>query len=147
MLLTFKVDNWTCGIDILAIEKTYRAAALTPLPESPDCVLGILDIGGQVFPVISLRRRFSLADKALSSDDYFIVAHTSRRPVVLVADTLCDVIDPEPSVLHPAEQVLPSLAYLDGVVSTRQGLILIQDLAKLLSLEDEDALDRDLAST
>jgi purine-binding chemotaxis protein CheW len=141
MLLTFKIDDWTCGIDIDAVEKTYRAAALTPLPDAPHFVLGILDVRGEVLPVVSLRRRFSLPDKALSPTDCFIVARTPQRPVILVADDLGEVFSPDAAALHPAEHLLPALAYLAGVVSTQQGLILIQDLAKLLSLDEAAALD------
>lgn len=141
MLLTFKIDDWTCGIDIDAVEKTYRAAVLTSLPDPPHAVLGILDIRGAVLPVVSLRRRFSLPDKALSPTDCFIVARTPQRPVVLVADALGEVFAPDAAALHPAEHLMPALAYLTGVVSTRQGLILIQDLEKLLSLEETAQLD------
>lgn len=140
MLLTFLLDDWRCALDISVIEKTYRAAALNPLPETPEIVLGIVDIGGSVFPAISLRRRFSLPEKSLSPGDHFILAHTPHRPVVLVVDAIDRVIECSEQEIVPASDILPALARLEGVLKLQDGLVLIQDLAKLLSLDEHTSL-------
>jgi len=141
MLLTFLVDDWKCAIDISVIEKTYRAAALTPLPEAPEIVLGIIDIAGDVLPAVNIRHRFSLPEKPLSPSDHFIVANTPYRRIVLVVDTIEGVIDCREQDIVPAADILPALAQLEGVVRLQDGLVLIQDLAKLLTFDEAMSLD------
>lgn len=140
MLLTFTMDDWTCALDISVIDKTYRAAALTPLPETPEVVQGIVNIRGTVLPVISLRRRFSLPEKTLSPSDHFIVADTPSRTVVLVVNEIGGVIECDEQDITAADDILPALKHVEGVLRLKDGIVVIHDLEKLLSLDEDAAL-------
>ncbi len=114
--------------------------AITPLPKAPDIVLGVVNFQGQVIPLINMRQRFNLPKKEIALSDQLVVAHTSRRPVALVADAVHDVIASSALNLIDTEQVLPGVEYVEGVIKLEDGLILIHDLDKFLSLEEESSL-------
>lgn len=121
--------------------------AITPLPNAPDIILGVVNIQGRVIPVINMRRRFCLPEREISLTDQLIVAHTEHRHVALVADTVLDVIACTAQSLIAAEDIVPRIEYVDGVIKLTDGLIFIHDLNKFLSLEEEVSLDQALATS
>ena len=66
---------------------------ITPLPNAPDIVLGVVNMQGRVIPVMNIRQRFNLPKREIALTDQLIFAHTERRPVALVADTVTEVAE------------------------------------------------------
>lgn len=146
-LIVFTLGDQRYALALPAADRVVRMVAITPLPKAPDIVLGVVNFQGQVIPVINVRRRFGLPERELALTDQLLVAHTARRPVALVADAVLDVIAYAGQSHISTENILPGLEYVDGVVKLTDGLILIHDLDKFLSLEEEDALDRVLETS
>lgn len=139
-LIVFSLDRQRYALPLHAVDRVVRMVAITPLPKAPDIVLGVVNIQGRVIPVINMRRRFSLPERAIALTDQLVVAHTALRPVALVADAVLDVIASPAQSLIAAEDVLPNIEYVEGVLKLADGLILIHDLDKFLSLEEENFL-------
>lgn len=141
-LLTFMLDDCKCALPISAVERTYRAVAVTPLPRAPEIVMGIVNVRGIVQPVIDLRHCFQLPQKILSPNDHLVIGHTSRRSVALIVDSVAGVIDCDQQDIATADTVLPGMQYVCGIARLKDGMILIHDLDRFLSLEEETALDQ-----
>jgi purine-binding chemotaxis protein CheW len=143
-LIVFALDRQRYALPLPVVDRVVRMVAITPLPKAPDIVLGVVNIQGRVIPVIDMRRRFRLPEREIALTDQLVVAHTVRRPVALVADAVQDVITCAEQSLIAAENILPQVKYVEGVVKLTDGLILIHDLDKFLSLEEESSLDQAL---
>ena len=143
-LIVFALDRQRYALPLPVVDRVVRMVAITPLPKAPDIVLGVVNIQGRVIPVIDMRRRFRLPEREIALTDQLVVAHTVRRPVALVADAVQDVITCAEQSLIAAENILPRVEYVEGVVKLTDGLILIHDLDKFLSLEEESSLDQAL---
>ena len=141
-LIVFALDRQHYALPLHAVDRVVRMVEITPLPKAPDIVLGVVNFQGRVIPVINMRRRFSLPEKKIALTDQLLVAHTSRRPVALVADAVHDVIADFAQRLIETENILPGVEYAEGVVKRGDGLILIHDLDRFLSLEEESSLDQ-----
>jgi purine-binding chemotaxis protein CheW len=139
-LLVFMLGDQRYALPLPAVDRVVRMVAITPLPEAPEIVLGAVNIQGRVIPVINMRRRFHLPEREIALTDQLVVAHTARRPVALVADAVLDVIACPAQGLIAAENIVPGIEYLAGVIKLEDGLILIHDLDKFLSLEEENFL-------
>lgn len=126
------------------MQRVVRAAAITPLPQAPEIVLGILDLQGQVIPVIDLRKRFRLPERELSCEDQFVVARSGALTLALVVDGTESVMEQTELPLIAPDDILTGMAFLEGVTSTDQGLILIHDLETLLFAAEEELLARAL---
>ncbi len=141
-LVVFTLSKQRYGLPLSTVERIVRIVDVTPLPHAPDGVLGVVNVQGRVIPVINMRRRFHLPEREIALTDQMVVAHTARRPVVLVVDAVIGVLEYyEQEVVGP-QDVLPDLRYVQGVVKLDSELILIHNLDKFLSLEEETALDR-----
>ncbi len=143
-LVTIRLDDNRYALPLASVERVVRAVEVTPLPKAPAIVLGVVDVQGQVVPVINIRRRFGLPERAPGLTDQFVIAHTARRSLALVADAVTDVITCRVPDLAGADGILPGVEYVEGVAKLEDGLTLIHDLDKFLSLEEETSLDRAL---
>jgi purine-binding chemotaxis protein CheW len=131
-LLVFTLDGERYALALEHVSRVVRAAALTPLPQAPEIVLGILDLQGEIIPVIDLRRRFRLPERPIGCEDQFVVARTGLLNVALVVDGTQGVLDLTDLELIRPEEIVAGTEYLSGVTRTAEGLVLIHDLDRLL---------------
>jgi len=140
-LVAFMLDEQRYGLRLSVVERVVRIVEVISLPSAPDIVMGVINLAGQVVPVVNIRRRFRLPEKELSLDDRLIIAKTAGRKVALLVDAASSLVEiPASDVIH-ASKILPRIDYIDGVAKLEDGMILIHDLDKFLSLEEERALD------
>lgn len=143
--MVFELSGRRYGLSLASVERVARIVDITPLPQAPDIVLGVINVQGRVVPVVNVRRRFGLPDRAIALTDQLIIAHTARRPVALLVDVVTGVIDHTEQDVVAARDVLAGIDYIEGVVKLDDGLILIHDLERFLSLEEEAVLDSAMA--
>lgn len=145
-LVVFVLDSQRYALDLSAVTRVVHAAAIARLPKAPPIVLGIIDLQGQIVPVLDIRTRFGLPNNDLRLSDKFIIAHTRARTVAIVADSVAGLADcPDDAIVKPAE-VAPGASLLEGIAALPDGITLIHDLDTFLSLDELRALDRALAA-
>jgi purine-binding chemotaxis protein CheW len=145
--LVFLLDDQRYALHLSAIDRVVRMVHITPVSGAPDILLGIVNLEGVVIPVMDVRQRFNLPEREISLSDRLIFARTKRRSVALIADTVTGVIECSEHSLISAERILPELAHVQGVIKFEDGLILIHNLDKFLSLEEEASVDLAVAAT
>lgn len=129
------------GLPLAQVERVIRAIEIVPLPQAPGIVVGVINVRGQVIPVINVRLRFRLPVREMILSDQLVIAHTSRRLVALVVDKTDGVIEFPAHWVVQAEKILPGMEYVKGIARLEDGMILIHDLDTFLSLEEEQGLD------
>ena len=145
-LVVFTLDEQRYALYLPAIERIWRIAEIAPLPKAPEIVLGVVNVQGRVIPVIDVRKRFRLPERDINLSDQLIIAQMSRRTVALVVDAVSGVVECPAQDMISAEEILPGMEYVEGVVKLEDGMILIHDLEKFLSLEEDKSLDKALAT-
>lgn len=140
-LVVFLLDGHRYGLVLAAVQRVVRAVAVTPLPKAPPIVLGVIDVAGHVVPVLNLRRRLRLPERPVAPEDQFAIARTAQRTVALVVDAAEGVVETPARAVTGAGDIAPGLEFLRGVVRLPDGLVLIHDLDRFLSLEETRALD------
>lgn len=147
MIVVFTLSDRRYGLPLSVVERVVRVVDVTSLPKAPDIVLGVVNVQGRVIPVIDARRRFRLPERAIALTDQMMVARTERRPVALMVDSVTGVLEYSEREAVGAQDVLPDLQYVEGLVKLEDGLILIHNLDTFLSLDEETALDRAMEDT
>lgn len=145
LALVFLVDTQRFAVPSESVDFVTRAVALTPIPNAPEIVAGLVNIRGDVMPAASMRRRSGFADRPLRASDYFIVARMPRRSIVLIADAIVGLLPFESEDFALSEDILPGVPHVGGVLKHPDGMILIHDLERFLSLEEEERLSDALA--
>ena len=140
-LIVFRLDQRRYALPLTVVERVVRAVDVTPLPRAPVTVLGAINVQGRVLPVLNVRRRFLMPDREVSPADWFLLAHTARHTVALVVDESEGVIERPSGEIVTSTQIVPGVEDFPGVVRLDDGLVLIHDLEKFLSLDEARALD------
>lgn len=143
-VVVFSLDDQRYALPLARVRRSIRVVAITPLPEAPPIVLGIMDLGGEVIPVIDTRKRFGHPPRPVHLSDHLVVATAGKRTVALLVDEARGVLEIAPESYAPAGKILPGLGLVDGAMKLHDGLILIHDLERLLSLDEERAIGRAL---
>ena len=143
-LVVFHLDAQRYALPLAAVERIVRAVEVTTLPHAPAIVLGVVDVAGRLLPVLSLRRRFGLPEREINPADQFLIAHTSRRTVVLVVDEAEGVLECPATEIIPSAEIVVGLEQLQGVARLDDGLVLIHNLESALALSEAHALDEAL---
>ena len=143
-LFVWTLDMQRYALSCNVVERVLRAVEVTSLPDAPARISGIVNVRGEIVPVVNLRERFRLPQRETLLSDLLVLARSARRTLGFFADTVIGVIDaPEESAV-PSEDIVPGMGSVTSVVKLADGLILIQDLDRFLSLDEEDALDNAL---
>lgn len=140
-LVLFRIEEQRYALRLNAVDRVIRAAAVTPVPETSAFVLGLVNLAGQLLPVFSLRRCLGLPDRPIRPEDQFVIVRASRFTLALVVDEV-----PGLSVLDVAQTVAPGDVLpgrncrVQGLVKLDGDIILIYDLEKLFSQEDQERI-------
>lgn len=140
-LVVFRLDERCYALLLDVVERIVRAVEVTSLPGAPAIVQGAIDVEGDVVPVLNIRQRFLLPEREIGIDDQFVIARSGQRTVALVIDEAQDVIGYEQSAVVDSNRIVPGLEQFLGVVTLDDGLVLIHDLEKFLSLDEARTLD------
>jgi purine-binding chemotaxis protein CheW len=141
-LLAFEVAGQHYGLSLTRVQEVIRVVEITPLPKSPDIVLGVINVQGKVVAVVDIRKRFGLPGKIdFGLTDQIIIANTRKRAVALVVDSVAGVIERSAAEIIEIEDIVPGVEYVDGVTKLDDNILFIHDLDCLLSLEEERQLD------
>jgi purine-binding chemotaxis protein CheW len=143
-LLVFRLDERSYALNLSQVDRVIRSVDVTPLPQAPDVVLGAIDLQGEIIPVLNVRRRFGVKEREVGISDLFIIARTPRRKVSLAVDGVKDVIARPADTIVPPEKILRRLDQIDGVIQLDDGMTLIHDLDRFMSLDEELALETSL---
>ena len=139
-LVHFNLDDQRYALFLSAVIRIIPVAEITDLPKAPEIVLGVINVNGFIIPVFDICKRFRLPHREMQLGNQLIIASTLKRTVALLVDSVNDVIEIPEEKIIAGEKILPGLEYVEGVVKTEDGMILIHDLEQFLSLQEEKAL-------
>jgi len=143
--LVFRLGETDYALRLDVVGRVLRMVAATPLPGAPACVRGVIDVAGTLMPLVDLRFRCGHGQRQAVPTDHLVLARTQHRPVALWVDAVLGLLHVAAGEEVPSQSVVPGPDMVRGLARGPDGLILIQDLDQLLSIDEEAALDRALA--
>jgi purine-binding chemotaxis protein CheW len=139
-LAVFVIEGQRYALNLHVVERVFPMAEVTLLPEAPAVALGVINIHGQVIPVLDVRRRFGLPVRDYGPDTYLLVARSSRHILALPVDEVLGVQEIATRDVTSPEIIFPGIAQVEGIVALPDGLLFIHNLDTFLSLEEEQHL-------
>ncbi len=140
-LVVFRLGEMRLALPLAAVERVVRAVEVTPLPQAPEIILGVINVQGRVIPVLDIRRRLGLPAREIDIEDQFLIARSRARTIALAVDEVLGIEDSAAGAVTEAEDLISGLRYVDGILKDADGLIPVCRLDGSLSPEEEKALD------
>jgi purine-binding chemotaxis protein CheW len=126
---TFFVADLFFGVDVLRVQEVLRFQAMTPVPQAPEVIEGLINLRGQIVTAIDMRRRLQLPARPSGQAPMNIVVRTSDGAVSLLVDEIGDVMHVEASTYErpPANLAPAAKEIIRGVYKLKDRLLLVLD--------------------
>ncbi|PLT32581.1 chemotaxis protein CheW [Bacillus sp. V5-8f] len=137
-VIVFQVDDEEYAIDVRQVQSIERVHKITRVPGLPPFIKGVMNMRGEVTPIIDLKERFGRGASEYKKDTRFLIVSINGVIIGLIVDTANDVIDIKQEQIEPAPETdtVVEKDYLQGVVKLKDRLFILVDLERLISLED-----------
>ena len=139
--LTFSLSNESYGVDVLKVREIIRFLKITPVPQMPAYVKGVINLRGKVLPVIDLRLKFGL-DAAEATERTCIVvvrvlAGGHDITLGMIVDSVEEVINLNETEIEetPEFGAKVDTAYLMGMAKVKGAIKTLLDIDKVVSPE------------
>ena len=133
-LVSFEVGGEEFGLDIVRVQEIIRMHPITRVPNSPSFVEGVINLRGKVIPVLSLRKRFGLAEHAPDRETRIVIVNISESVLGFVVDRVCEVLRIAPDAVEAAPRLTRvERAYVAGVGRVAERLVILLDIEQLIS--------------
>jgi purine-binding chemotaxis protein CheW len=136
--LLFTIDAQRYAVPLARVAEVVHAVNVQPLPGAPAIVEGVVNVRGEILPVLALRARLGHASVAPRASEYFVLVNASRRRIILRSDTTPTIVAVGDVDSSNLESVGRALA---GVLPMPDGLALFQDIDAFIAAADDHALD------
>ena len=140
-LVLLRVDGQTYALPLAAVDRVLRMVEITPLPGAPEVVVGVINIQGEVVAIVSIRKRLGLAPRAVVAADSLVVVRARTRRLAIIAESVLGVVERPADAVVWTGDIVGGTPQIEGVLKTHDGLVLIQDLDRFFSPEEEQSLD------
>ena len=134
-LVVFDLNEEAYGVDIGAVREIIRMQEITRVPRAPDFIEGVINLRGKVIPVVDLRTRFEMPKGKRDTDNRIVVVDVSGQDIGMVVDAVTEVSRVASSSIEPPSSVITTedSGYLTGIVKTDEKLIILLEIAKVIT--------------
>jgi len=139
----FRLMDDLYAIDIMRIKEIIRPQKLTTLPKAPSFIDGVINLRGNVIPVVDLRKRFDMPPRPENSAMRLLIIKIASQSIGLVVDDVTEVITVQAKDIKPPPTVTDGMAvnYLLGVCLSADALVMLLDIDRLLTSYEVTALE------
>lgn len=147
-LVSFKLDGDLYGLEITKVREIILITDITRIPETPDYLIGLINLRSTVIPVIDLRIRFGLPTVARSDDSRIMVLQANGSTVGILVDAVSEVLRIRHDQIVPPPSAIAELSrdYLNGLVNLDNHLLILLDIGKVFGDEEMLAIEKALGN-
>lgn len=141
-IVVFKLGSEHYGVEIAAVEGIIKLQPITAVPRAPVCVEGVTNLRGNVLPVIDLRKRFGLPVEPPTTETRIVVVEMGEVTVGLIVDAVSEVLRFGAEAVEPPSRVVATMhsRFIHGIAKIEHRLIILLDLAQVLTLDEQVSL-------
>lgn len=136
-IVTFYLDDQRYGLSITQVQEINRVGTITRIPNSPQFVLGVINLRGKILTVIDLKSRLLSGNSHISKESRVVVAELTPKLVGLLVDKVAQVITIDETQIEPTPEDVTQdqKKFIQNVAIIGEDIISILDLEQLLNRE------------
>jgi purine-binding chemotaxis protein CheW len=140
--LTFTLGQEEYGVEILKVQEIKGYSAITPIPNTPRYLKGVMNLRGTIIPVVDLRSKFSMPETPYTQFTVIVVVTVGTKIMGLVVDAVSDVLNIRSQDIQetPDFGAQVDARFISGLAKTGDKLVVLLDIDKTLGGEELGAL-------
>jgi len=147
-MISFSIGTERFGVDILVVQEIIMMSTITEIPNAPDFVEGVINLRGNIIPVLDLRKRLRLRNQprleSYKATTRILVVEIDSNITGFIVDAVAKVITVPASKIQPPPDIIVAgvqSQYISGVSHLDDHILILLDFRKILSMEEREALD------
>lgn len=139
-LVTFRLGSGEYAIDIMQAKEIIKMEKITLIPNAPDFVEGVINLRGNIIPIIDLKKRFNLEETEGYKNTGIIIVKIEDVDMGIIIDSISKVVSISNSDIQPPPPMLSGIGqkYIKGVGKLEDKLLVVLDLEKLFTTDEEE---------
>ncbi|HEX8292765.1 MAG TPA: chemotaxis protein CheW [Pyrinomonadaceae bacterium] len=139
--ILFELAGTTYGVRSRLVQQVEMVEHVTPVPNAPPAVEGVVLARGQVIPALNLRARFGFERAAFDLRARLVVVSTGGRTLGLIVDSAREFLRIPEAAIEPPPEAITGLSgkYLEGVATVKGRIILILNLDEVIDVGGQQA--------
>jgi len=132
--VVFKLNNESYGLLIEYVQTIEKLIEITRVPSAPYYISGVINLRGDVIPVVDLRKRFQLENVSICDENRIIVLSFDEMSVGILVDSCSEVVTLDTSQIDKAYDLVSSFEddYIQGIGKFNERMIIVVDIPKLI---------------
>ena len=142
-VVSFKLGSEEYGVDIAQVQEINRMVSITHVPRAPQFMEGVINLRGQLIPIIDLRTRFGMPRAEHTKNTRIVVTEIGTKRVGMVVDSVSEVLRLPSDQIEEAPEMISGVdtEYIRGVGKIEDRLIILLDLARIISGAEKRELE------
>lgn len=132
--IIFKLDEQLYGINIHEVRNVERMKPIMRMPKAPACIKGIMNLRGEIIPVISIRNQFTLEEKTYEDKTRIIIVKPEETMVGLIVDEVKEVMEIKNEQIESVQNIQGKMKthYILGVGKIEDNIITLLNLTNIV---------------
>ncbi len=146
--LTFTLGDEHYGLDIMKVKEIRGYEPVTRIANAPPFIKGVLNLRGDIVPIVDLRIKFSVGEAIYNNFTIVIMLQIGERIVGIVVDSVSDVINIDSDQVKPPPEfgVVFDSQYLHGLVAVNDSMVILLNIEKLISSQELGLMDASVSA-
>lgn len=147
-LVSFRIGEEEFGVDILMVQEIIRLPNITPIPNAPSFILGMINLRGKIIPVIDLRQRLRIHGGGRTENDRrsrILIVEMFTHVTGFIVDSVSEVMKIAEGEIEPTPHLVASsinAEYIQGVIKLPNRLIMLLDFSRILNPQEGREMER-----
>ena len=139
-MLIFGLNGEHYATEIREVERILGYQEPTVLPDAPSFVKGVINYEQKILPIISLSKKFNFGEDKESEERKIIVIKRAENKFGIIVENVYEVRDINSELIEAAPPITATIdkRYISGLIKLEDNIVILLDLEKILSSEDED---------
>ncbi|MCF0242135.1 MAG: purine-binding chemotaxis protein CheW [Treponema sp.] len=136
-LVTFRLGEEYYGVNIMDVKEIVKIQDVRTIPNAPYYVEGIINLRGEIIPIIDLHKRFRIQRTEMTEDDLqdagFIILNIENNKIGIIIDKIARVVSIKGEDVREPPQMVSGIGteYIEGVIRQENGYLIMLNIRKL----------------
>jgi len=137
-LVVFHIQDEEFGVPIEDIQEIIKVGTITPIPDTPEFIRGVINVRGDIVTTIDIKSRFAITRKKDNIARHVMITRQNDCLFGLIVDEVTEVLRIDEKEIKPPPTMIKQIdkAYLKGIIVYEERLLILLDLARVLSEQE-----------